>query len=413
MEHITFKNITINDWKQFEKVDIHFHPKLTVFTGANGSGKTTILNLLSRHFGWNHLELSTPAKDTKTGLLKFFTRFFKKPTEKTESKIGELVYSNNHKSALTIPDTNTVQYSINIPQQQSFRGINIPSHRPTYSYKEVGQIKTKKRTKQEAYDLSLESSRNFYFGGGGHSSLFHIKETMLGWAIGGSGNEFIEKDEGLIKCYIGFEDILKKILPKNIGFQKLAIRNYEVILVTQSGDFMLDAVSGGVSAIIDIAWQIYTFSNKEDEHMTILIDEVENHLHPNMQRSILSDLLEAFPNIQFIVSTHSPLIVGSVKDSNVYVFRISPNDEGYTKVNTEKLDLIEKAKTATEILNEVLGVPFTMPLWVEHELNNVVNTYSGKEITEKTFDEMRNDLQNLGLEYLMPVAIKKTLKRND
>ncbi|MBP7722945.1 MAG: AAA family ATPase, partial [Alphaproteobacteria bacterium] len=42
------------------------------------------------------------------------------------------------------------------------------------------------------------------------------------------------------------------------------------------------------------------------------IDEVENHLHPSMQRQVLGDFLEAFPNVCFIVSTHSPLIVGSV-----------------------------------------------------------------------------------------------------
>ena len=54
---MTFSRLKLSDWKQFSKVDIHFHPKLTVLTGANASGKSTILNLLSRHFGWNYQEL--------------------------------------------------------------------------------------------------------------------------------------------------------------------------------------------------------------------------------------------------------------------------------------------------------------------------------------------------------------------
>jgi hypothetical protein len=131
-----------------------------------------------------------------------------------------------------------------------------------------------------------------------------------------------------------------------------------------------------------------------------------------MKRSILPNLISAFPNIQFIVSTHSPLIVGSVKDSNVYAFR-HKKIEGTKKVKVynEKLDLINKAKTATEILNEVLGVPFTMPLWVEAKLNEIVAKYSQQEISENTFDSMRSDLKEIGLEELMPEAMKKTLNK--
>jgi predicted ATPase len=47
---LIFKKLIISDWKQFEQIDIDFHPQLTVMTGANGSGKTTIITMLSRHF---------------------------------------------------------------------------------------------------------------------------------------------------------------------------------------------------------------------------------------------------------------------------------------------------------------------------------------------------------------------------
>lgn len=41
-----FKRLKISDWRQFSNVDISFHPHLTVLTGANGAGKTTILTLI-------------------------------------------------------------------------------------------------------------------------------------------------------------------------------------------------------------------------------------------------------------------------------------------------------------------------------------------------------------------------------
>ncbi|MGQ7871561.1 AAA family ATPase [Bacillus sp. 1A] len=45
------KNLKIKNWNQFDNVDIDFHPKLTVLTGANGAGKSTILRMFSTQLG--------------------------------------------------------------------------------------------------------------------------------------------------------------------------------------------------------------------------------------------------------------------------------------------------------------------------------------------------------------------------
>ncbi|MCZ6675417.1 MAG: hypothetical protein O7C75_21020 [Verrucomicrobia bacterium] len=75
------------------------------------------------------------------------------------------------------------------------------------------------------------------------------------------------------------------------------------------------------------------------------------------------------------------------------------------------LDLVSKAKTATEILHEVLGVSFTMPVWAERALEQIVLKYAEKEMTQAAFSEMREELAKLGLESLMPLAIGKTLNQ--
>ena len=49
---MTSKRLQIQSWRQFRDLDIEFHARLTIITGGNGAGKTTVLNLLSRHFGW-------------------------------------------------------------------------------------------------------------------------------------------------------------------------------------------------------------------------------------------------------------------------------------------------------------------------------------------------------------------------
>jgi AAA domain len=55
----TFESILLKRWRQFEVVDLDLRPRMCVLTGPNGCGKTTILNVLGRHFGWNLSFLSS------------------------------------------------------------------------------------------------------------------------------------------------------------------------------------------------------------------------------------------------------------------------------------------------------------------------------------------------------------------
>ena len=404
-----YDRLQIADWKQFSDVEIDFHNRLTVLTGANGSGKTTLLHLLARCLGWEFQELATPKKDFKTGAIRFFTNLFRKKVEEnTLVTIGSLIFSDGHQSELQIPQGGTpARYQISLSNYRTIPGVIILSHRNVFKYQSIPSISTQKISRRQAYDQVNQLAKqdtlqeNPYHQ---RSVNYHIKETLLSWAIGGSGNKYIEPDTEAMEWYDGFEEVLKIIMPKHIGFEKLSIRNYEIVLSTQSGDFMLDAVSGGIAALIDLAWQIYNLASVEEE-LVVLIDEVENHLHATMQRSVLPDFLKAFPHVQFVVSTHSPLIVASVKDSNVYAFRY--NDE--RRVFSEKLDLVNKARNANEILNEVLGVPFTMPIWAEDALNRIVAKYASEEVSEVMVDKMREEFKAEGLEGLMPMAISKVM----
>ena len=73
--------------------------------------------------------------------------------------------------------------------------------------------------------------------------------------------------------------------------------------------------------LIDIAWRCYTlnpFLGKDAFVKTkgiVTIDEIDLHLHPKWQQHIVGILAEAFPNIQFVISTHSPIVLSSIKAS--------------------------------------------------------------------------------------------------
>ena len=178
------------------------------------------------------------------------------------------------------------------------------------------------------------------------------------------------REMNALRSYIeDFKKVLEKILPPSIGFKDINIRIPDVVIVTNTGDFIVDAASGGLMSLIDLSWQIFLYSADKTEFV-VTIDEPENHLHPSQRARYSPRLLSAFPKVQFIVATHSPFIVSSVKDSAVYVLGYSPSDKVdetgiNNRVSSLKLDKSNKAGTASEILRDVLGVPVTLPEWAE------------------------------------------------
>ncbi len=84
----------------------------------------------------------------------------------------------------------------------------------------------------------------------------------------------------------------------------------------------------------------------------LLIDEIENHLHPTWQRRVIPALLEHFPGLQIFATTHSPFVVAGLKAGQVHLLNRDENGVVTTTTNTE--DII--GWTADEILRTMMGV---------------------------------------------------------
>lgn len=405
-EFVGFRRIRLAEWQQFRGIDIEFHPRLTVLTGANGSGKSTILRFLGRHFGWTWTNLRTPHTDRKTGLLTYVTRFFRRsesllPTPGSFVEVGEIEYTSGRKSTIRIPLDDSAAYYPTIDVPHPVAGVFLPSHRPEFTYSHVESIPLRPRFGHDAFTLVQNALQSAGQAHSARSSTYHMKEILISLAIFGFGNAAVEANPEAMRLYEGFQNVLREVLPPELGFEQLAVRgSSEVVFVTKYGEFLLDAVSGGVGALLVLAWQLFMFANTTDSGYTVVIDEPENHLHPKMQRTLLPDLLRAFPKVTFVVATHSPLIVGSVRESNIYALSFE-----YGGVKSVQLDLERRAASATEILQDVLGVPVTLPVWAESEIASISDRYSHMRMTEDTLTSLRSELTRLGLERWVPDVI--------
>ena len=135
------------------------------------------------------------------------------------------------------------------------------------------------------------------------------------------------------------------------------LHNY-VLFTTKDGAFRYTQLGYGyqsmLSWIVDLCKRMFDaypdLENPLEGGAIVLVDEIDLHLHPKWQREIISYLSEAFPNVQFIVTTHSPLVVQSANDINLYVLKRDENE-----VNIEKAPRSNySGSTVEEILRETM-----------------------------------------------------------
>ncbi|MDD5215703.1 MAG: AAA family ATPase [Methylococcales bacterium] len=108
--------------------------------------------------------------------------------------------------------------------------------------------------------------------------------------------------------------------------------------------------------ILDLAKKMFIrYKDSENplhEPAIVLVDEIDLHLHPEWQRKIISFLKTQFPRTQFIVTTHSPLIVQSAEDINLVLLK---KEENHVVIEQPKLKTY-RGWTVEEILSELMGL---------------------------------------------------------
>ena len=154
---------------------------------------------------------------------------------------------------------------------------------------------------------------------------------------------------------------------------KYNVKTQELLMVDKNGDFLpFNLLSDGVrctlAMVMEIAFRCYLLNphlGKDAPTMTkgvVLIDEIDLHLHPSWQLHILNDLRTAFPKIQFIVTTHAPLVISQINDCCIYSISQHkiysfPNQNGRdANYILQQMDVQYMKSDSKDLLNKYFGL---------------------------------------------------------
>ncbi|MFZ2725339.1 MAG: AAA family ATPase [Methylococcaceae bacterium] len=121
--------------------------------------------------------------------------------------------------------------------------------------------------------------------------------------------------------FLKFENSLKDLFETDNLTLVFDRQNYNFsIHIPKREPFTLAGLSDGYSAVIDILTELIlrmeaNGNRNYDQQGIVLIDEIETHLHVALQKKVLPFLCSFFPNIQFIVTTHSPFVLSSISNA--------------------------------------------------------------------------------------------------
>jgi predicted ATP-binding protein involved in virulence len=171
---------------------------------------------------------------------------------------------------------------------------------------------------------------------------------------------------------------IERLMP---GFSDLPVKRRPLRMIISKGgaEFEVDSLSDGEKGLLalvgDLARRLSLCNPGLKEPLNgqgiVLIDELELHLHPAWQRNAVHGLLEAFPNIQFIFTTHSPQVLSELRAQQIFLLR---DGIGYSAARSYGME-------SAQILRELMGDP-GRPTAVEDEISALYDRLDSGDLDE-------------------------------
>ena len=337
------QELHLKNFRGFEDRQFEFHDRLTLIVGENGSGKTSLLEGLSVALGgwlcgFGGLESqdrrNLTKADRRTIVAKVNNAMLEQlPVEvqcRAQLQTGECVdwsrsltsqrgrtttggltqirmISEMYNTQIyTATDENTVLPLV--AYYSAARLWNEPIHRERKAKKDKIRIEGYKRS--ICFSNSIKDAMDYV------DRLAHLAF----------------KDENALSKLTAIRYAIKESLKPVAAITKVIYDVYlaEFCVEIDTGEvkpysLFSDGYRCVTSLIIDICRRIMMLNPQLGESAikqtggVVLIDEIDLHLHPKWQQKVLGDLLQIFPELQFIVTTHAPSVIHSVKSESLMI----------------------------------------------------------------------------------------------
>ena len=290
MERLYITKLTINKVRHLKNISISLSEnqiKHLILTGKNGSGKTSVVEALARY------------------LDKIFTGERENAFRNCQKEL-DIKLNNKIESIPELAD----KYHYILAYYDAARVFQAEQPR------QIEKVKL-----EDYYGLTDFPRKEFV------KYLLDLKMTE---ALARNNNK-TEKADEIQTWFAKLEQLLKQIFDDKTVELEFDEETFEFHILQHGKEpFDFNTLSSGYQAVLDIILDIIMRMQNQTQRSfdfnlpgIVLIDEIETHLHLELQKNIMPFLTTIFPNIQFIVTSHSPFILNSIR--NVVIYDLEKN----------------------------------------------------------------------------------------
>lgn len=365
---LRIKRLEVHNFRKFESYSVEFDQQLTVLVGDNGTGKSTLIDaacvaLGSLFQGVEHAKAPSLLPDDAQGaVIRQGDAIVVQPqypvvVEASGIALGDEVSwtrsLNGPKGRTTRVDAAPI-----ITAGKRIQGLAsgdadailpvLARYGTDRLWRQGSSQEAPVPSRTRGYEDALEASSNE-----SRMNAWFRSQSMWEWQNRRESSLFTAVRRALASCFDAAALSHDAMVDYDAELKQLVFTYSDPNGVYHRDRIgsMSDGYRGTLSLIADIAYRMASLNPAMGECVlktpgVVLIDEVDLHLHPRWQARILEDLVRIFPNVQFIVTTHSPIVVASVPKHNIRV--LGAECAQAPAVQT-------RGRDASNILNVVLG----------------------------------------------------------